>query len=117
MKTMKDVSDSSQPEEHAAIEIGDVAIDRQKLLLIGNGKRLHLAPRVADLLLLLAESEGIVVTREMIIDRLYVDQRKPEPKIVDVFICQLRKLLSEASQIVLIETVWGRGYELTISAD
>ena len=50
---------------------------------------------------------------EMFLNHLYSSMDEPEIKIIDVFVCKLRKKLSEASGGVnYIETVWGRGYML-----
>jgi len=57
--------------------------------------------------------KGTVLTKEMFLNHLYSSMDEPEIKIIDVFVCKLRKKLSEASGgINYIETVWGRGYML-----
>ena len=56
---------------------------------------------------------GAVLTKEMFLNHLYGGIDEPELKIIDVFVCKLRKKLSEASGGTnYIETVWGRGYML-----
>jgi two-component system cell cycle response regulator CtrA len=62
---------------------------------------------------LLALRMGTTLTKEMFLSHLYGDIDEPEIKIVDVFICKLRKKLAEATGGTrFIETVWGRGYVL-----
>ena len=57
--------------------------------------------------------KGTTLTKEMFLNHLYGGMDEPELKIIDVFICKLRKKLSEAANgDNFIETVWGRGYVL-----
>jgi two-component system cell cycle response regulator CtrA len=61
----------------------------------------------------LALRMGSTLTKEMFLSQLYGGMDEPEVKIIDVFICKLRKKLSLASGGKnYIETVWGRGYIL-----
>ena len=56
---------------------------------------------------------GTILTKEMFLNHLYSSLDKPEMKIIDVFICKLRKKLSDAAGGKdYIDTVWGRGYML-----
>ena len=56
---------------------------------------------------------GTTLTKEMFLNHLYGGMDEPELKIIDVFVCKLRKKLSGATQGEnYIETVWGRGYVL-----
>ena len=57
--------------------------------------------------------KGTTLTKEMFLNHLYGGMDEPELKIIDVFICKLRKKLAEATGGQnYIETVWGRGYVL-----
>jgi two-component system cell cycle response regulator CtrA len=57
--------------------------------------------------------KGSTVTKEMFLGQLYGGMDEPEIKIIDVFVCKLRKKLAAASNGKnYIETVWGRGYIL-----
>ena len=56
---------------------------------------------------------GHTTTKEMFLNQLYGGMDEPEHRIIDVFICKLRKKLANASGGEnYIETVWGRGYML-----
>ena len=58
-------------------------------------------------------ASSLTLTKEMFLNHLYGGMDEPELKIIDVFICKLRKKLANASQGKnYIETVWGRGYVL-----
>ena len=62
---------------------------------------------------LLSMRKGTTMTKEMILDHLYGGMDEPELKIIDVFVCKLRKKLAQATGgNHYIETVWGRGYVL-----
>jgi two-component system cell cycle response regulator CtrA len=59
---------------------------------------------------LLSLCKGTTLTKEMFLNHLYGDMDEPELKIIDVFMCKLRKKLANASSGKnYIETVWGRG--------
>jgi two-component system cell cycle response regulator CtrA len=76
-------------------------------------KILHLTSKEYAILELLAMRKGTVLTKEMFLNHLYGGMDEPELKIIDVFVCKLRRKLYEASGgRNYIETVWGRGYML-----
>ena len=67
---------------------------------------------------LLSLRKGTTLTKAMFLDHLYGGMDEPELKIIDVFICKLRKKLADASAgRNYIETVWGRGYVLLKAAN
>ena len=75
--------------------------------------RVHLTVKEYQMLELLSLRKGTPVTKEMFLNHLYGGMDEPELKIIDVFICKLRKKLSTAANgRNYIETVWGRGYVL-----
>ncbi|PZQ49031.1 MAG: DNA-binding response regulator [Rhodovulum sulfidophilum] len=76
-------------------------------------KTVHLTGKEYQMLELLSLRKGTTLTKEMFLNHLYGGMDEPELKIIDVFICKLRKKLSEATGGEnYIETVWGRGYVL-----
>jgi two-component system, cell cycle response regulator CtrA len=78
-----------------------------------DGARVHLTGKEYAMLELLSLRKGTTLTKEMFLNRLYRGMDEPEIKIIDVFICKLRKKLSHAcAGENYIETVWGRGYSL-----
>jgi len=78
-----------------------------------DGKPVHLTGKEYQMLELLSLRKGTTLTKEMFLNHLYGGMDEPELKIIDVFICKLRKKLSEATGGEnCIETVWGRGYVL-----
>jgi two-component system cell cycle response regulator CtrA len=76
-------------------------------------KPLHLTGKEYGILELLSLRKGTTLTKEMFLNHLYGGMDEPELKIIDVFVCKLRKKLSNAAGgDNYIETVWGRGYVL-----
>ncbi|MEQ8397729.1 response regulator transcription factor CtrA [Thalassobaculum sp.] len=77
------------------------------------GQPIHLTGKEYGILELLSLRKGTTLTKEMFLNHLYNGMDEPELKIIDVFICKLRKKLSSATHgDNYIETVWGRGYVL-----
>jgi two-component system, cell cycle response regulator CtrA len=75
------------------------------------GRPLHLTAKEYGILELICLRKGMAVTREMILNHLYGGMDEPESKIIDVFVCKLRKKLAQATGGEhYIETVWDRGY-------
>ncbi|HVO15478.1 MAG TPA: response regulator transcription factor [Alphaproteobacteria bacterium] len=78
-----------------------------------NGAPLHLTGKEYGILELLSLRKGTTLTKEMFLNHLYGGMDEPELKIIDVFVCKLRKKLAAACDGEnYIETVWGRGYVL-----
>jgi two-component system, cell cycle response regulator CtrA len=78
-----------------------------------DGRRLHVTGKEYSILELLSLRKGTTRTKEMFLDHLYGGMDEPELKIIDVFVCKLRKKLAQATGgDHYIETVWGRGYVL-----
>jgi two-component system, cell cycle response regulator CtrA len=73
----------------------------------------HLTGKEYQMLELLSLRKGTTLTKEMFLNHLYGGMDEPELKIIDVFICKLRKKLAAGTGGEnYIETVWGRGYVL-----
>ncbi len=97
----------------SVIECGDLVVNLDTKMVEINGARVHLTGKEYQILELLALRKGMTLTKDMILNHLYGGMEEPEVKIIDVFICKLRKKLANASfGKNYIETVWGRGYVL-----
>ena len=92
------------------VRLGKLRIDLERRALEVSGERVHLTGKEFQMLELLALKRGTTVTKEMFLDHLYGGAYEPVLKIIDVFICKLRKKLTAASGENYIETIWGRGY-------
>ena len=103
----------SKGHAHSVIKTGDITVDLEAKTVEVNGSHVHLTPKEYQLLELLSLRKGTTLTKEMFFNHLYDGIDEPEMKIIDVFICKLRRKLAEATQGEHhIETVWGRGYVL-----
>jgi len=95
------------------IETGKLAVNLDAQTVDVEGQPIHLTGKEYGILELLSLRKGTTLTKEMFLNHLYGGMDEPELKIIDVFICKLRKKLSAATQGEnYIETVWGRGYAL-----
>lgn len=97
----------------STIEVGDLLVDLDGKSVSVGGTSVHLTGKEYGILELLALRKGTTLTKEMFLNHLYGGMDEPELKIIDVFVCKLRKKLATASGgNNFIETVWGRGYVL-----
>lgn len=94
------------------ISIGKLNVNLDMRMVNIDGKPVHLTGKEYGILELLALRKGSTLTKEVFLNHLYNGMDEPEIKIIDVFICKLRKKLEEVSGVNYIETVWGRGYVL-----
>ncbi len=103
----------SKGHSQAIIKTGDVNVNLDAKTVDVGGKTVHLTGKEYQMLELLSLRKGTTLTKEMFLNHLYGGMDEPELKIIDVFICKLRKKLAEATGGQnYIETVWGRGYVL-----
>ncbi len=97
----------------AGVRVGKLTIKLDAKLAEVDGQILPLTGKEFALLALLAQHRETILTKEMFLNHLYAGQVEPELKIIDVFICKLRKKIKKATGgPTYIETVWGRGYVL-----
>lgn len=96
-----------------AIVVGPITVDLDAKSVSVNGATVHLTGKEYAMLELLAVRLGQTLTKDAFLTHLYGGMDEPEVKIVDVFICKLRKKLELAGAGGHIDTVWGRGYRLT----
>ncbi len=95
------------------IQTGRLVVNLQTHTATIDTSPLHLTGKEYAILELLSLRKGSTLTKEMFLNHLYGGMDEPELKIIDVFICKLRKKLADASNGAnYIETVWGRGYVL-----
>ena len=103
----------SKGHAQSVIHTGKVSVNLDAKTVEADGKTVHLTGKEYQMLELLSLRKGTTLTKEMFLNHLYGGMDEPELKIIDVFICKLRKKLSVATGgDNYIETVWGRGYVL-----
>jgi two-component system, cell cycle response regulator CtrA len=103
----------SKGHSQSIIRTGKLAVNLDTKTVEVDGSRVHLTGKEYQMLELLSLRKSTTLTKEMFLNHLYGGMDEPELKIIDVFICKLRKKLSMACDGEnYIETVWGRGYVL-----
>ena len=103
----------SKGHAQSIINTGRIAVNLDAKTVDVGGTTVHLTGKEYQMLELLSLRKGTTLTKEMFLNHLYGGMDEPELKIIDVFICKLRKKLNIATHGEnYIETVWGRGYVL-----
>ncbi|MGR3662119.1 MAG: response regulator transcription factor CtrA [Paracoccaceae bacterium] len=103
----------SKGHSQSVIATGSIDVNLDAKTVSACDKPVHLTGKEYQMLELLSLRKGTTLTKEMFLNHLYGGMDEPELKIIDVFICKLRKKLSQATGGQnYIETVWGRGYVL-----
>jgi len=103
----------SKGHSQSIISTGRMAVNLDAHTVEVDGAPIHLTGKEYGILELLSLRKGTTLTKEMFLNHLYGGMDEPELKIIDVFICKLRKKLNNATGGEnYIETIWGRGYVL-----
>ena len=108
----------SKGHSESTIRTGKLVVNLDSRIVTVDDHPLHLTAKEYGILELLSLRKGTTLTKEMFLNHLYGGMDEPELKIIDVFICKLRKKLATATGGEhYIETVWGRGYVLRDPAE
>ncbi len=103
----------SKGHAQSIIRTGKLSVNLDDKTVQVEGRHVHLTGKEYGIVELLSLRKGASVTKEMFLNHLYGGMDEPELKIIDVFICKLRKKLNAATGGEnYIETIWGRGYLL-----
>jgi two-component system cell cycle response regulator CtrA len=95
---------------HSKIAVGPIVLDMDSNIVTVNNNTVHLTEKEYRILELLFLRGGSIVAKESFLNHLYGGNDEPDIKIIDVFVCKLRRKLSLAGAGDVITTVWGRGY-------
>ncbi len=108
----------SRGHAQSVVQSGDLVVNLDTKTTEVNGARVYLTGKEYQMLELLSLRKGMTISKEMFLNHLYGGMDEPELKIIDVFMCKLRKKLANASGGKnYIETVWGRGYVMRQPTD
>jgi two-component system cell cycle response regulator CtrA len=103
----------SKGHSESTIRTGKLVVNLDTRVVSVGDQPVHLTGKEYGILELLSLRKGTTLTKEMFLNHLYGGMDEPELKIIDVFVCKLRKKLAQATGGKhYIETVWGRGYVL-----
>jgi two-component system cell cycle response regulator CtrA len=110
---MQAVVRRSNGHDEALIQTGELVVNLASKTAEVNGARVHLTGKEYLILELLSLRKGTTLTKGMLLNHLYGGMDEPELKIIDVFMCKLRKKIAQASNGKnFIHTTWGNGYVL-----
>ena len=93
--------------------VGAYTIDVQKRLLILNGEAKRLTTKESELLILFAANANEVLDRRYALKMIWEDDNYYNARSMDVYICKLRKLLAEDTDVIIIN-IHGKGYKLIV---
>jgi len=111
------VARRSSDHSQLVMRIGKLAVNLTAKTADFDGALLPLTGKEYAILELLTLRKGTTLTKEMFLSHLYGGTDEPDAKIIDVFVCKLRKKLAEVSGgATYIETVWGNGYKMSVPA-
>ena len=103
----------SKGHAQSVIRVGRLTVNLDERCASVDDRVVNLTGKEYAILELLAIRKGSTLNKEFFLSHLYNGVAEPEMKIVDVFVCKLRKKLMQAGlDEAYIDTVWGRGYVL-----
>ena len=103
----------SQGHSQTVIATGKLSVNLDSRTVEAKGVRVPVTAREYQILELLSLRKGAILSKDLLMDHLYGGMDEPETKIIDVFICKLRKKLATVCDgEQYIQTVWGSGYRL-----
>jgi two-component system, cell cycle response regulator CtrA len=102
----------SKGRSSSSVDIGPLQIRLDSREVTVEGRVVPLTGKEYSILEVLVSRKGIVLTKAMILNQLYSGKDEPEMKIIDVFVCKLRKKLAQTGVHNMITTPWGRGYAI-----
>jgi two-component system cell cycle response regulator CtrA len=97
---------------HSILQIGALELDLVSHSLLVHGRPVRLTGKEFALLTLLMQRRDRIISKESFLSHLYGGLEEPDIKIIDVFICKVRRKLAEAGADNVIDTIWGCGYTL-----
>ena len=110
---MRAVLRRSRLHAKSIITTGKISVDLDAKTVAVDGEQIGLTTKEYEVLELLSLRKGMTLTKDVILNQLYGGMDEPNEKIIDVFVCKLRKKLGlDTDAQDYIKTVWGRGYEL-----
>jgi two-component system cell cycle response regulator CtrA len=113
MARLHAIARRSKSHSRSVIEMGSLEIDLDSKSVVAAGTKVNLTIKEYQMLEALTLRRGTTLSKNALLNQLYGGMDEPEQKIIDVFVCKLRKKLAAASHGEnYIVTDWGRGYRL-----
>ena len=102
----------------ATISVGNLVVDLSRNYAKVGETRLEQTAKEFRIIEFLALRKDAVLSKDAFLNHSYGGIDEPEPKIIDVFICKLRRKLAEnGAEGLSVDTVWGQGYTLREARD
>lgn len=101
-----------QTGEASVLKVEDLELNTQSIQVTRGGKIIDLTPQEFKLLEYLMSNQGIVLSRDMILSRVWQYSSEVDTRVVDVYIGYLRKKIDKGAKIKLIQSVRGFGYSI-----
>ncbi len=99
----------------STLRLSDLELDRLKRTVMRAGKPIDLQPREFRMLEFLLENAGQVVTRTMLLEKVWGYHFEPKTRVIDVHISRLRAKIDRGFSEPLLQTIRGAGYSLRSS--
>lgn len=96
--------------DDSKLKVGDLVLDTKTLEVSRGTKKIQLTPQELKLLQYMMQNKGRILTRDMILNRLWLSSVDIETRIVDVYIGYLRKKIDKKFDTKLLRSVRGFGY-------
>ena len=96
----------------ALLSCGNILLDQGRQEVSVDGRPVRITRREFEVLEMLMLRRGVLLTKEHFMHRFYGAEDGPDQRILDVFICKLRRKLAAEGGAEIVRTVWGRGYVL-----
>ena len=107
----------AHPEEsEQRYAVGDLVLDRLSRRVTRAGQPIVLQPREFRLLEYLMKNAGQIVTRTMLLEKVWDYHFDPQTNVIDVHISRLRGKIDKGHETPLLHTVRGAGYMISESA-
>ena len=92
------------------IKFKDITINKSSRVVKRNGNEINLTNKEYELLMILIDNKGKVVTREELLEKIWGYGYEPETNVIDVYIRYLRAKLNNENKEEYIQTVRSVGY-------
>lgn len=94
------------------LKVADLELDKKTLEVKRDGKLIQLTPKEFKLMQYLMSNKGRILTREMILNRIWLYSPDIETRVVDVYMGYLKKKIDKEFDKKLIHSVRGFGYTI-----
>lgn len=108
---------SSNDETNTVLSVGNLELDRLSREVKRDGKKILLQPREFRLLAYLMQNAGTVVTRTMLLEKVWDYHFDPQTNVIDVHISRLRAKIDKDFDQPMLMTIRGAGYKLSEPED